>query len=176
MLWAVLLGWAVWGHVPDGLAWAGIALLVCAGLYLVQRDRMRHEQPVGVDADALHAPHEMVLGRGDLLGGRLLHRSPVLHPLPGDELDLAALHLHQQHTVRRRGQDDVDLGVLAGVGLAVDEGIEVHAQAVRGVVAERPEALPGNLTVGTALAPFEVQHVVAEGRCVDARERGVLQV
>jgi drug/metabolite transporter (DMT)-like permease len=42
MLWAVLLGWAVWGHVPDGLAWAGIALLVCAGLYLVQRDRMRH--------------------------------------------------------------------------------------------------------------------------------------
>jgi len=41
LLWAVLLGWAVWGHVPDAPAWAGIALVVCAGLYLVQRERMR---------------------------------------------------------------------------------------------------------------------------------------
>jgi len=41
LLWAVLLGWVIWGHVPDGPGWAGIALVVCAGLYLVQRERMR---------------------------------------------------------------------------------------------------------------------------------------
>lgn len=36
LLLAVLLGWLVWGEVPNLLAWGGIALLVAAGLYLLR--------------------------------------------------------------------------------------------------------------------------------------------
>lgn len=39
LLMAVLLGWLVWGDVPNALAWCGIALVVGAGLYLL---RSRH--------------------------------------------------------------------------------------------------------------------------------------
>lgn len=41
VLWALAVGWAVWGTVPDGTAWVGIALLVGAGLYTVHRERAR---------------------------------------------------------------------------------------------------------------------------------------
>ena len=41
MIWAVLLGWALWQEIPDALAWCGIALLVSAGLYLMRRDGAR---------------------------------------------------------------------------------------------------------------------------------------
>ena len=37
LLLAVLLGWAVWGDVPNAVATAGIALVVAAGLYLLRR-------------------------------------------------------------------------------------------------------------------------------------------
>jgi drug/metabolite transporter (DMT)-like permease len=39
LLMAVALGWLVWGDVPNGLAWCGIALVVATGLYLL---RTRH--------------------------------------------------------------------------------------------------------------------------------------
>lgn len=39
LLMAMALGWLVWGDVPNRLAWAGIALVVAAGLYLL---RSRH--------------------------------------------------------------------------------------------------------------------------------------
>lgn len=35
---AILFGFIVWGHVPDALAFAGIALVVGAGLYTMQRE------------------------------------------------------------------------------------------------------------------------------------------
>ena len=38
LLMAVAIGWGVWGDVPNLLAWAGIALVLGAGLYL-----LRHE-------------------------------------------------------------------------------------------------------------------------------------
>ncbi|MGE0421966.1 MAG: DMT family transporter [Reyranellaceae bacterium] len=41
LVWAVIIGWAVWGHVPDPLTWSGMALLVGAGLYIVHRERVR---------------------------------------------------------------------------------------------------------------------------------------
>jgi drug/metabolite transporter (DMT)-like permease len=41
LLAALLLGWVIWGDVPNAIAWAGIALLTTAGLYLVYRERMR---------------------------------------------------------------------------------------------------------------------------------------
>lgn len=41
LVFALLLGYAVWGHVPNAWAWAGIALLLGAGLWLVQAPRAR---------------------------------------------------------------------------------------------------------------------------------------
>lgn len=36
LLFALLLGWIVWGDIPNALAWSGIALLVGAGLYMLR--------------------------------------------------------------------------------------------------------------------------------------------
>jgi drug/metabolite transporter (DMT)-like permease len=41
LLWAVLLGYAIWGDLPGNVAWAGIALIVGAGLYAAHRERVR---------------------------------------------------------------------------------------------------------------------------------------
>jgi drug/metabolite transporter (DMT)-like permease len=39
LLFAIGLGFLVWGDVPNPLAWAGIALLVAAGLYVLHGER-----------------------------------------------------------------------------------------------------------------------------------------
>ena len=36
LLFALLVGWAIWGDVPNALAWIGITLLVGAGLYMLR--------------------------------------------------------------------------------------------------------------------------------------------
>jgi len=41
LLWALLLGFLIWGDVPNALAWGGIALLVGSGLYVLHRERVR---------------------------------------------------------------------------------------------------------------------------------------
>ena len=41
VLYAIVLGYLIWGHVPNPLAWAGIALLVGAGLFVLHRERVR---------------------------------------------------------------------------------------------------------------------------------------
>jgi len=41
LLCALVLGWLVWGDVPNALGWLGIALLLAAGLYLLGRERAR---------------------------------------------------------------------------------------------------------------------------------------
>lgn len=41
LLVAVVLGYAVWGDVPDVMAWTGIALLLAAGVRLLQDERRR---------------------------------------------------------------------------------------------------------------------------------------
>jgi drug/metabolite transporter (DMT)-like permease len=40
IVWALLLGYALWGDVPNGMALAGIAVLVASGLYLMHRERV----------------------------------------------------------------------------------------------------------------------------------------
>jgi drug/metabolite transporter (DMT)-like permease len=41
LLFALVLGYLVWGDVPNTVAWAGIALLVAAGLYVLHGERSR---------------------------------------------------------------------------------------------------------------------------------------
>jgi drug/metabolite transporter (DMT)-like permease len=39
LLWALVLGFAVWREVPNAIAWAGILLLIGAGLYTLHNQR-----------------------------------------------------------------------------------------------------------------------------------------
>jgi drug/metabolite transporter (DMT)-like permease len=41
LLFALVLGYLVWGDVPNAVAWAGIALLLAAGLYIVHGERAK---------------------------------------------------------------------------------------------------------------------------------------
>jgi drug/metabolite transporter (DMT)-like permease len=41
LLWALLIGFVVWGDIPNALAWAGIALLIGAGLYMLRQQRTK---------------------------------------------------------------------------------------------------------------------------------------
>jgi len=41
LVWALIAGWFVWGHLPDALGWLGYALLVASGLYVFHRERVR---------------------------------------------------------------------------------------------------------------------------------------
>ena len=41
ILWALAIGWVVWGEVPNTLAFAGIAVIVGSGLYILHRERVR---------------------------------------------------------------------------------------------------------------------------------------
>ena len=39
LLWAVLLGYVVWGTLPNVMGWCGIALLIGAGLHMIRQQR-----------------------------------------------------------------------------------------------------------------------------------------
>jgi drug/metabolite transporter (DMT)-like permease len=41
ILWALAIGYVVWGEVPNPLAMAGIAVIVASGLYILHRERVR---------------------------------------------------------------------------------------------------------------------------------------
>jgi drug/metabolite transporter (DMT)-like permease len=43
LLVALVLGYWMWGDVPNTLAWGGIALVVAAGLGLLQAERRRKQ-------------------------------------------------------------------------------------------------------------------------------------
>jgi drug/metabolite transporter (DMT)-like permease len=49
LLWALLLGYLVWGDVPNALATAGIVLIVASGLYVLHRERVRGRTVLPVD-------------------------------------------------------------------------------------------------------------------------------
>jgi len=45
VLWAIALGYVLWGDVPNALAFAGIAVVVGSGLYILHRERIRRIGP-----------------------------------------------------------------------------------------------------------------------------------
>jgi len=47
LLFALVLGYAVWGDVPNTLAWSGIALLIASGLYVLHSERRRSGASAG---------------------------------------------------------------------------------------------------------------------------------
>jgi drug/metabolite transporter (DMT)-like permease len=47
LVWGVILGYAIWGDLPGIVAWAGIALIIGAGLYAAHRERVRRASASG---------------------------------------------------------------------------------------------------------------------------------
>ena len=43
VLWALAIGYTLWGDVPNALAVAGILIVVGAGLYVLRRQRIRRD-------------------------------------------------------------------------------------------------------------------------------------
>jgi drug/metabolite transporter (DMT)-like permease len=41
ILWAIAIGYVVWGDVPNAVALLGIAVIVASGLYILHRERLR---------------------------------------------------------------------------------------------------------------------------------------
>jgi drug/metabolite transporter (DMT)-like permease len=52
LLWAMLLGYLVFGDLPDAMMVTGAAIIVLSGLYAFYRERIRH-RPVAADASGL---------------------------------------------------------------------------------------------------------------------------
>ncbi|MBL8691695.1 MAG: DMT family transporter [Rhodospirillaceae bacterium] len=50
ILWAIILGYVLWGEVPNPLALAGIVVLVASGLYLMHRERLARLKEKAADA------------------------------------------------------------------------------------------------------------------------------
>jgi drug/metabolite transporter (DMT)-like permease len=42
MLYVTVIGYAVWGEMPDRLIFAGAAVVIASGLYILHRERVRH--------------------------------------------------------------------------------------------------------------------------------------
>ncbi len=51
LLAALTIGFAVWGEIPNALAWIGIALLVSAGLYMVLSERSKHAKALMAEVE-----------------------------------------------------------------------------------------------------------------------------
>ena len=44
LIWALVVGFAVWGDLPNTMAWLGIGLLTASGLYVVYSERLRADR------------------------------------------------------------------------------------------------------------------------------------
>jgi drug/metabolite transporter (DMT)-like permease len=45
-VWAIALGWLVFGDVPDGFMLTGAAIIIAAGLYILWREQIvAHREP-----------------------------------------------------------------------------------------------------------------------------------
>ena len=61
LLWALALGYLVWGDIPNALAWLGIVLLIGAGLSMIHHQRISHRRVIAasrIEAPAPGAPPE----------------------------------------------------------------------------------------------------------------------
>jgi drug/metabolite transporter (DMT)-like permease len=56
LLWASMLGFLVFGEVPDAWTIAGAALIVASGLYTAHRERVRHSQLLLIPAETSPNP------------------------------------------------------------------------------------------------------------------------
>ena len=53
LLWAMLLGYLVFGDVPDAMMMTGASIIVLSGLYAFYRERIRDQRPVAANTSGL---------------------------------------------------------------------------------------------------------------------------
>lgn len=51
--WGILWGWMFWGDLPDGLGWAGIAVIIAAGIYVLRSEGGANQMPRAEQAEEL---------------------------------------------------------------------------------------------------------------------------
>jgi drug/metabolite transporter (DMT)-like permease len=39
LIWATILGWFLWGEIPDVMTYAGAAIIIASGIYIILRER-----------------------------------------------------------------------------------------------------------------------------------------
>lgn len=44
IIWATLFGWMIWGELPDGWTYAGAAVIIASGIYIIMRETGRRAQ------------------------------------------------------------------------------------------------------------------------------------
>jgi drug/metabolite transporter (DMT)-like permease len=49
MLWATLIGYAVFGNLPDAPTWTGAAIIIASGIYTLHRERVRARERSGAE-------------------------------------------------------------------------------------------------------------------------------
>lgn len=55
VLWAVILGYLIWGHIPNALAIAGTIVLVTSGLYIMHRETLHlRRKPLTASLESAH--------------------------------------------------------------------------------------------------------------------------
>ena len=56
LLWATLFGWLVFGDIPGAATFAGAALVVASGLFILYRERRRGPRPPAIRRTLMHIP------------------------------------------------------------------------------------------------------------------------
>ncbi|HET8726133.1 MAG TPA: DMT family transporter [Alphaproteobacteria bacterium] len=56
MIWAVILGYGIWGDLPDAWILTGSGIVVASGLYILHRETRKHIPPTGLSARIPAAP------------------------------------------------------------------------------------------------------------------------
>jgi len=85
LLFAVLIGYGIWGDVPNALAWCGIALLVGSGLFILQRESARARKAGAAQPDPGLATASLPL---DALGPAPVTQTAC--SLPGERITKSA--------------------------------------------------------------------------------------
>ncbi|APW40022.1 hypothetical protein RD110_24790 [Rhodoferax koreense] len=80
LLFAVLIGFVVWGDLPNALAWCGIALLIGSGLFMLQREAARVRK-----ADLVAPPIPQAIEATATGGVAPLCPSEAVQPVPRGE-------------------------------------------------------------------------------------------
>ena len=44
LIFATVFGYAIWGQIPDRFVWAGAAIVIGSGLYILHRETVRRRQ------------------------------------------------------------------------------------------------------------------------------------
>lgn len=54
LIWAVILGWLFFGDLPDPQTWVGAAIIICSGLFIFHRAKVKQDVEPAIPTDSSH--------------------------------------------------------------------------------------------------------------------------